>query len=187
MTTIERISKQDLLVHLLSLDKESRYMRFGGFTNDEAVERYVSDIPDTDMILGIRAEIYHYIPAACMHISFDCDSRSAEMGVSVLQEFKRRGYAERLLRYSIDVLRNRGIRQLYSVCLPNNYPLLKLLNKLGITAIYSEDGEKSAHIAIPTAGLDSIMHELQNERLVIIDRTMRPWASLWVKMLSIGE
>ena len=121
---------------------------------------------------------------AVVHLSIDEEKKTAEIGISTLVESRRLGYGERLLRYSVDILRNRNIRQLYSVCLPDNQPLLKLFRKLNITSITSNVGEKEARINIPMAGIDSVVNELRNERLIVIDKAMKPWAELWQHMFQ---
>jgi ribosomal protein S18 acetylase RimI-like enzyme len=185
MSAIETISKEELLEHLTLLDEEASRWRFGYAISDAALEMYVNGIPNDDVLLGIRASITSPIIVGAMHLSFDKKAHSAEMGISTLSDYRRKGYAERLMRYSVDILRNRGITQLYSVCLPDNAPLLKLLQKLNITTIYSNDGDKEARVVIPMAGIDSVLHEMQNQRLVIIDKTMRPWAELWSRMFTL--
>lgn len=184
MNAIERINKSNLLAHLLELDKESRRLRFGYWATDDNIKQYVESIEEDDILLGIRRNLVDLKVSAAIHLSFDKCYTSAEMGLSTLPDSRRKGYAERLMRYTIDILRNRRINKLYSVCLPENAPLLKLMNKLNITTIYS-GGDREAHITIPTAGLDSVMHEMHNERLVIMDTTMRPWAQVWGKLFGV--
>ena len=182
MSAIEVITKNELLEHLMLLDEEARRWRFGCGLSTAAIEMYVKGIPRDDLILGIRSSVPNRTIVGAMHLSFDKNTNAAEMGISTLQDYRRKGYAERLMRYSVDILRNRGITQLYSVCMPDNAPLMKMLQKLNITTIYSNDGEKEARVVIPMAGIDSVLHEMQNQRLVIIDKAMRPWAELWTRM-----
>jgi ribosomal protein S18 acetylase RimI-like enzyme len=182
ISAIERISKADLQQHLILLDLEARHWRFGYAASDSAVETYVSNIRSEDLILGIRSTVSDSVVAS-MHLAFDTEHKTAEMGISTLPESRRQGYAERLMRYSVDILRNRDIKQLYSVCLPDNTPLLKLLHKLNIPAVYNNNGDKEVRIVIPMAGIDSILNEINNERLIIIDKTMRPWSKLWGTIL----
>lgn len=186
MTAIERITKEELRDHLALLDEEGRRWRFGYAVSNEALKVYTNNIPDEDMIYGIRASVTSSTIVAAMHLAFDKNQKTAEMGISTLPESRRKGYAERLMRYSVDILRNRGINQLYSVCLPDNQPLLKLLKKLNITSVYSNEGDKEARINIPMAGIDSFLNEVRNERLIIIDKTMKPWAQLWESIFQIG-
>jgi ribosomal protein S18 acetylase RimI-like enzyme len=183
MTAIEQITKQQLMAHLLLLDKDSRRCRFGIPATDDAIKLYVNNISDNDILLGIKSSLGDSLVIAAVHLAF-MDDGSVDMGLSTLSECRRRGYAERLLRYTVDILRNRNVKQIYSICLPDNSALLKLLQKLNITAVYNHDGEREARIIIPMAGIDSIMNEFQNNNLVIIDKTMRPWAKLWTGMFQ---
>lgn len=182
MTPIEIITREQLAEHLLALDAESRHMRFGFACNDDSIRDYALNIPSNDFILGIKESITNNNIVAAVHLALSKDGKSAELGISTLAQSRRKGYGERLLRYTVDMLRNRQITQLYSVCIPDNLPLLKLLQKLNITSITSVPGEKEARINIPMAGMDSLINELRNDRLVIIDSAMRPWANLWENM-----
>lgn len=185
MTAIEQITPRQLLEHLKLLDSEARHWRFGFAVSDEAIEIYTKNINSKDIILGIRNSLGDDTIIAALHLAF-VDDGSVEMGLSTLSEFRRKGNAERLLRYAVDLLSNRSVKQIYSVCLPDNSPLLKLLQKLNITAIYNHEGEREARIIIPMAGIDSIMNEMQNKNFIIIDKTMRPWAKLWATMFPVN-
>jgi GNAT superfamily N-acetyltransferase len=184
MPAIVRIKPNELKEHLEILDPEARRWRFGYSLSDDAVKMYTNNIPETDMLLGIYESITSNRVVATIHVAIDQDNRSAEVGISTLKEFRRKGLAERLLRYTVDILRNRNIQQMYSVCLPDNLPLLKLVQKLNITSITTSESDKQACINIPMAGLDSFCGELQNERMIIIDKSMKPWAELWNNLLK---
>jgi RimJ/RimL family protein N-acetyltransferase len=183
MSATEHITKKDLLEHLTMLDVEGLRWRFGYSANETALEMYVNGIPDTDYILGIRDSLTLKVVAA-VHLALDKDGHTAELGISTLKEYRRKGYAERLLRYTVDMLRNRNIGTLYTVCLPDNQPLLRLFQKMNITTITSNDGDKEARVSIPMVGIDSIMHEMYNHRIVAIDNAMRPWAVVWQSMFN---
>lgn len=187
MPAIEKITADDLKEHLCLLDEESRRCRFGYNATNAAIELYTNKIVDSDILLGIKESITSYQVVAAIHIAIDHEDNSAELGLSTLPWFRRKGLAERLLRYTVDILRNRGIRQMYSVCLPDNTPLLRLMQKLNITSITADDGDKQARITIPMAGLDSFYGEMYNERMIIIDKSMKPWAELWEGILRKNE
>jgi GNAT superfamily N-acetyltransferase len=187
MPAVERLVKSELLEHLQDLDADSRRLRFGYNATDVSIEAYVNSIPPTDYILGIRESITNDRVVAAIHMSVADDGKSAEMGLSTLPTSRRRGLGERLLRYTADMLRNRGITQIYSVCLPDNMPLLNLIRKLNITSITSTPDDKEAVISIPMAGIDSVVNEYYNQRMFIIDKSMKPWATLWESFSSKNE
>ena len=187
MPAVERITKGELCEHLELLDLEARRLRFGYSASDASIDAYTKGIPAHDYILGIRESVTSNRIVAAIHMSIAEDGKSAEMGLSTLKESRRKGLAERLLRYTVDMLRNRGITQIYSVCLPDNLPLLSLIRKLNITSITSTEDDKQAVISIPMAGIDSIVNEIYNQRMVMIDHSMKPWAALWENMLVKNE
>ena len=187
MRPVEHISKKDLLTHLLALDIESRNRRFGFSIGDSGLEGYTSNIADTDIIIGIKESAVSDTIVAAVHLAID-NNNQAELGISTLQQYRRQGLAERLVRFSVDILRNRGIDHLYTVCSPTNDPLLKMFNKLNIATVAPSFDEREAKLSIPVAGLDSITNEMYNYRLVVIDNTLRPWAKLWTTMFkTIGN
>lgn len=183
MSAIEFITKEQLEQHLLDLDPASLVCRFGFPATKDSIKNYVQSIPDDDLLFGIKTSLTSDRVATAVHLAIS--GKTAELGISTLPDFKRKGYAERALRYGVDILRNRGINQIYSICMPDNSPLMALIRKLNITTITSSPGQREATISIPMAGIDSILAELRNDRLIIIDTAMRPWAQLWERMLNI--
>jgi GNAT superfamily N-acetyltransferase len=185
MLAIEPINPDQLEQHLIDLDAESTICRFGYPATKETIKQYVSTIPKEDMLYGIKGSLTSDKVASAVHLAISQDGKTAELGISTLPDFKRRGMGERLLRYSVDILRNRGVKQIYSICMPDNSPLMALIRKLNITSITSTPGQREATISIPMAGIDSILAELRNDRLIIIDSAMKPWADLWQRMMNI--
>ena len=184
MTPIEFISTKEYLTHLLNLDNDSRRWRFGYPAADYSIEKYVESIKSSDIIVGIREPVPGNSIVSAMHLSVEDDHTSAEMGISTVSNFRRMGHAERLLKHSIDVLRNRGIYQLYTTCLSDNVPLISLFKKLGITSISHEPGGKEARISLPMPAPDSIIGEINNTRMVIIDKTLRPLTTTWHNIVN---
>lgn len=187
MPAIVRITADELKEHLQLLEPDSRRFRFGYNSVDASINSYTSNIPEGDILLGIKESVTSDRVVAAMHLAINQEEQSAELGLSTLREYRRKGLGERLMRYTIDLLRNRNICQVYSVCLPDNGPLLKLMQKLNITSIVNEEGDRQARITIPMAGIDSFYGEVQNERMIIIDKSMKPWAELWENILRKKE
>lgn len=179
MRPIEPVTREELLAHLKSLDAEARRWRFGYTVSDGAVEAYVNKIPKNDLLLGVRASLTDPTVVSTVHLSICDDTNTAELAISTLAEYRRQGFAELLVKYSIDVLRNRSINNLYTVCLPDNQPLLQLFRKLGVMVVVSDEGDKEVRLSIPRLGLDSIAREIYNYRITVIDKSLRPWASYW--------
>lgn len=181
---VEFISRDEYRAHLLSLDPESRRWRFGYPANDYSIENYVKNTGDDDIFIGIRERAPGSLIISAMHLSLEGDRSSAEMGISTSPGFKRQGHAERVLKFAMTVLRNRRIFELYTTCLSDNQPLLCLFKKLGVSSVSHEPGGKEARISLPLTGVDSLIDEFNNQTLVVMDKTLRPFRSLWAGMFG---
>ncbi len=73
------------------------------------------------------------------------DPHSAEIGVTVADEWQRRGIASRLLRGLMDYARTRGIQTFTGLVLPENASMLSLARKLGFD-IRLSDQDRLMHI-----------------------------------------
>src|SRR3954469_4950663 len=83
-----------IATHLLALEPDDRYLRFGYTATDEQIGRYVADLDfDRDDVFGIYNRRLELIAVA--HLAFSGDpkaSNCAEFGVSVLRKARGRGY-----------------------------------------------------------------------------------------------
>src|SRR4051812_21633259 len=95
--------RERIAVHLLSLDADDRYLRFGYSATDEHVQRYVDQLDFVrDDIFGIYNRKLELIAMA--HLAYPQDpqaSRCAEFGVSVLAKARGRGYGHRLFERAV--------------------------------------------------------------------------------------
>src|SRR4051812_24041489 len=90
--------RQRIATHLMALDEQDRYLRFGYAANDDQIQRYVQSLDfDRDEIFGIYNRKLELIAVA--HLAFAQDPAllaCAEFGVSVLSKARGRGYGARL-------------------------------------------------------------------------------------------
>src|SRR5689334_12288191 len=90
--------RERITAHLLALDADDRYLRFGYPATEEQIRLYVEGLDfDRDDIFGIYNRKLELIAMA--HLAFSRDpeaSQCAEFGVSVLQKARGRGYGTRL-------------------------------------------------------------------------------------------
>jgi GNAT superfamily N-acetyltransferase len=181
MTVIDHISRSQLRQHLDSLDPESLRLRFGYLVNKEVLDRYVEDIKDRDILLGIHRQGQC---VSTLHLAIDPAANTAELAVSTVTEYRRQGLAEALIRHAVDLIRNRNISTVYTVCNAANQPLLKLFGKLGIATVASDTGEREIRLTIPQAGPDSVYSELKNLQMLIIDKSLGSMTDFWQKCLG---
>ncbi len=160
---LERIT-----AHLLALDPQDRYLRFGYAANDEQIGRYVAGLNfDRDELFGIFNRKLELIAMA--HLAFSVDPKCtscAEFGVSVSRQARGRGYGSRLFERAVMHARNEGVSLLFIHALSENTAMLKIARKAG--AVIERDGSESeAHLRLPPADFDSRVTELFNEQVAL--------------------
>lgn len=168
----KQLEKQDLpkyLDHLLRLDKDSRYLRFGLPMNDAALEHFVMTVERhwKDHVL------YGVFNEDCLqgvaHLGFG--QKVPEFGISVDREMRRQGHASHLIRMSTTYLRNRGFREVAMYCLSNNEPVMKLVRKMGsATVTHGQDSSATISIPMPTPG--TVAEEFHNNMVLFVDKVL---------------
>jgi GNAT superfamily N-acetyltransferase len=97
-----------IATHLLALDAQDRYLRFGYAASDEQIRRYVNGLNfERDEIFGIYNRKLELIAMA--HLAFSTNpalQSCAEFGVSVLKQGRGRGYGSRLFDRAVIHARN---------------------------------------------------------------------------------
>jgi RimJ/RimL family protein N-acetyltransferase len=156
--------------HLLALNSEDRYLRFGYSANDEQIGRYVDQLNfERDELFGIFNRKLELIAMA--HLAFSVDPKSsscAEFGVSVARTARGRGYGSRLFERAAMHARNEGVNMLFIHALSENKAMLRIARKAG--AVIERDGpESEAHLRLPPADFDSRVTELFNEQVALTD------------------
>lgn len=172
--------------HLIRLSPDDRRLRFGGmFLRDESVRRYVASIDWSRSwhvgfftVEGLRAVVQLSVSNAETPDAAVVPwlrPGAAEFAVSVEKKWQRRGVATRLLAQAVCVARNRHVRDLYMLCLPENEPMRRLARKVGIRLVF-RDGEVTGHVDLPAPDQLTVMAEFWGETAAAIDR----WADLMV-------
>jgi RimJ/RimL family protein N-acetyltransferase len=173
-----------LAEHLMRLSADDRRLRFGGMLlRDEAVRRYVDSIDWAhSWHVGhfdegvLRAVVQLSVPR---HGSDGFAGSpwlrpgAAEFAVSVEKPWQRRGIATHLLSQAVVVARNRHVRDLYMLCLPENEPMRRLARKVGIRLVF-RDGEITGHVDLPAPDQLTVFAEFAAETAAALDR----WADI---------
>lgn len=156
--------------HLLSLEPQDRYLRFGYAANDEQISRYVEQMNfERDEIFGIYNRKLELIAMA--HLAFLASASYeswGEFGVSVLSKARGRGYGARLFDRAVIHARNHGVSLLLIHALSENSAMLKIARKAGAT-IERDGSESEALLRLPPATMDSFMTEMMEEQLALND------------------
>jgi GNAT superfamily N-acetyltransferase len=166
---LSRFERETLERHLLALDDEDRRLRFGIALPDQAIRDYVARIDfGRDAAFGAFDDALQLVAAA--HLA-RCDGH-AELGVSVLPEWRGRGAGAALLARSHTHARNWGIRALFMHCLSENGAMMHLARKQGMR-IVTERGESDAWLELPPADASSYTDQLLAERVGLFDFALK--------------
>ena len=176
--------------HLIRLSADDRRLRFGGmFLRDDSVRRYVDSIDWThSWHVGrfadgaLRAVVQLSVPRETGLLGAPwLRPGAAEFAVSVEKPWRRRGLATHLMGQAVVVARNRHVRDLYMLCLPENEPMRRLARKVGIRLVF-QDGEITGHVELPAPDQLTVMAEFWSETAAAVDR----WTDLLVPQPAAG-
>lgn len=152
--------------HLLALDENSRYTRFGFMIRDETINQLCNKFesnPKDHKIFVIEDEDLKVIAAG--HISLE--GGETELAFSVLKEYRKQGMGSSLMSRCIEWCQNRNIKGGCMVCLSTNLAIKKLASKHGV--LINEGGETLANITIPDPTPSSVIHEVVDSNMARVD------------------
>ena len=173
--------RERIATHLLALDDDDRYLRFGYPATDEHIRRYVDGLDfDRDDIFGIFNRKLELIAMA--HLAFSSDPEHlecAEFGVSVLKKARGRGYGSRLFERAVIHARNQGVDMLFIHALSENVAMIRIARKAG-ASLERAGSETDAYLRLPPATLDTRMSEMVEEQFAQTDYRLKKQAkSFW--------
>ncbi len=175
-----------ILSHLLALDEQDRYLRFGYAANDEQIRRYVDHLDfERDDIFGIFNRGLELIAMA--HLAFIPNEpgtpAGAEFGVSVLKKARGRGYGTRLFERAVMHARNEGVELMFIHALSENTAMIKIARNGGAT-LERAGSETEAYLRLPPATLDSRVTELVEEQMAQADYRLKQQARNFLAFLA---
>jgi GNAT superfamily N-acetyltransferase len=166
--------KPRILTHLLSLQPQDRYLRFGYPATDEQIERYVNGLKfDRDEIFGVFNRRLALVAMA--HLAYSVDPQwatCAEFGVSVSSHQRGRGLGVRLFNHAVMHARNQGVSMLFIHALSENVAMLKIARRAG-AKVQRDGSESDAYLSLPEATLDSQLSGLMQEQMAELDYQLK--------------
>ena len=153
--------------HLLSLDEESRYMRFGFHIKNETINELCNRWQlndDKHIVFAIENDNLEVV--AIGHISLE--EEPAELAFSVFKECQGKGMGDALMKRCIEHCQNRGIKLGCMVCLMSNDKIKNLARKHGVL-VRSQEGDSLGEIKIPDPTPVSFWNEYLEDNLAKID------------------
>jgi len=153
--------------HLLSLDEESRYMRFGFFIRNEMINEICSRWElnsDKHQIFAIENDNLEVVGVA--HISLEDDP--AELAFSVFKECQGQGMGDALMARAIEYCQNHNIKHGCMVCLGSNDKIKRLARKHNVL-VKTQDGDSQGAIEIPDPTPVSYWKEYVHDNVAKLD------------------
>jgi ribosomal protein S18 acetylase RimI-like enzyme len=180
-----------ILAHLLALDPNDRYLRFGYAAADDQIRRYVERIEfERDEIFGVFNRRLDLIALA--HLAYEpaVDTEperasAAEFGVSVAVRARGRGYGARLFDHAVLRARNRGVDTIVIHALSENAAMLKIVGNAGAT-IERTGVDAEAHLRLPPENPASLAAGLVEQQLGELDYQFKQGALHDDTVLEIG-
>jgi len=166
--------------HLLRLDPDSRYARFGGAVADEFVHDYVTTT------LGLDAVVHGFFAAGVLRGAAELRplgpvfGREAEAAFSIEATWQSHGIGSTLLDRTLLAARNRGINKLHMACLADNRRMQELARKFAAELSFdfgSVVGEVAAARPTPLSVLREFISDGHGFATAVLDvqsRMLRP-------------
>jgi len=170
--------------HLLSLNEQDRYLRFGYHAKEEHILNYVQGLDaKRDRLLGIFDDDHRLVAFA--HLSLtrpDEFAPCAEFGVSVDPSLRGQGVGSRLFKYACLLARNSGIRMLFIHALSENTAMINIAKRHGAT-LERHGSETECYVKLPLGDFNSLMIQwssqyLNQTNLNLKEQTQRFWSFL---------
>ncbi len=172
--------------HLLALEPQDRYLRFGYQAQDSQIERYVDGLNfERDEIFGIYNRKLELIAMAHLAYAQDASYQAcAEFGVSVLAHSRGRGYGARLFDRAAMHAVNDGVQLMFIHALSENTAMLKIARNAG-ARVERDGSESEAYLQLPVPTLDSRVTEILEEQVAQADYRFKVQAKQFWAFLAL--
>jgi len=180
---------RELKAHMLGLNAQDRYLRFGYQATDEHIERYVDQLDfERDEIYGIFNR--HLQIVAMAHVAImrpEGKEALAEFGVSVSAHARGRGYGARLFERAVMHARNEEVSMMCIHALSENAPMIRIARQAGAT-LERDGGETEAYLRLPKRDFDSRLSELLSDQFAKANYSVKEEAKrFWSFVDDVNE
>ena len=151
--------------HFGGLGPEDRRLRFGTALPTQQIAAYVDAIPfERDVVLGVYGDDLDLIGVA--HLA--CWPGAAELGLSVLPNFRGTGIGSALFERAVTRARNLQIVELFMHCLAQNDTILHIARKAGMRVLF-EESEADAFLELSPGNALTLSQEMVDRHLAWYD------------------
>jgi acetyltransferase len=96
-------------------------------------------------------------------VSIETDGKHGEMAFIVSDQWQGLGLGTKMVDYTLDIAKEKGVESVYAIMLPDNYRALSLTKKMGFTIDYIEDGTVKAALNLKEEDIDIRCTRIENQ------------------------
>ena len=179
--------RQEILDHLLRLPLNDRYLRFCNTLSDEGIQRYVDRI-DLRSTSGEACfavfDDNRNIVGLCHVARYVDDAESAELALSVDNNFRKNGIGDILFHRGLLHCESLGIKKIYMNCLSSNTPVQKLARRHSMK-VTTDYGESVAALNLNDRNaVVAFLESVQNDTMGLYDTNLRHATSQWKNYIA---
>jgi RimJ/RimL family protein N-acetyltransferase len=126
--------------HIMNLDSQGRFCRFGGYLSDNAVKSYLDNLKYTQNIIIGHFDQTQLVGAALISFDSPISKEICELALSIDQSHRKRGLGKKLFKRAMLWACNLGFRKIHTQCLQQNQWTVNQAKKLGFQ-LTNEEGE----------------------------------------------
>jgi len=177
-------NREELDAHFAALSAEDLFLRFCSPVSPKYLTGYLDRLEVTGAplygIFNFRLEL-----VAVSHFGVPAQpSSDLEVGLSVIETYRRKGLASTLLYRAASYARSRGFKALVFYCVAENTPMLSLARRLGISVAISQD-EALGRLKIGAGTILDYWSELSYDQADIVDSAAKRWQSALLPVPAI--
>jgi GNAT superfamily N-acetyltransferase len=179
---LSSINRRALVAHFRALSNEDRRLRFGAGLSDSALTAYVGRIEfGRDAVYGVYSNDLTLSGVA--HVASGDDT--AELGVSVLDGYRRHGIGSALFERAGIWACNHGARILFTHCLSENAVMMHIAKKSRMQ-IVSSSGEADAYLKLAPASVSTVTGEMLHDGTAVFDHALKSYVMATQRLWRIA-
>jgi acetyltransferase len=162
---------QEVMLRPIKPEDEPLWLRWFQSLSEEAIRyrffQMLKDTPhevrvrycniDYDREIAIVAEVVEDGKKKILgvsRLSIEPDGKSGEMAFIVSDYRQGLGLGTKMVDYTLDLAKEKGVESVYAIMLPDNYRALSLTKKMGFTIEYLKDGTVKGELNLKNEDID---------------------------------
>lgn len=180
---LQPCDKQALLTHLHNLSDRDKYLRFGYQIRPDGIESYVNRSFDLEhsQWFGMFNDDDEIV--ASVH-TVKVTSTKAEMGLTVDESLRGRGYGQVLFDRGLCWARAQGAKQVYMQCLSENKAVQHIARKNNMTVAVMAHDEREGVLSFESVSVIAPMSDVAMDNIAAVDAVFREQRKILKRVLT---